>query len=96
MSFFSKILGPKVDYAELVHNGAKVIDVRTVGEFATGNAEVSQNLPLQDIDRWKKQFKKGEKVIVVCRSGARAGSAKRILESQGCEVYNAGAWQNLR
>jgi rhodanese-related sulfurtransferase len=35
-------------------------------------------------------------VIVVCRSGNRAGAAKEILERSGIKnVENKGAWQNI-
>jgi phage shock protein E len=32
----------------------------------------------------------------VCRSGNRSGSAKAILEKEGIEVYNGGAWDSLQ
>lgn len=96
MSFLNKILGaPKADYRKLVADGAGLVDVRTRNEFKAGNAPGSVNLPLQEINSWKEHFKSGDKVVLVCRSGARAMQAKGILSGHGVEVYNAGAWQNM-
>jgi phage shock protein E len=44
----------------------------------------------------EKLKKKGKPVIVCCRSGARSGSAKSILQSKGVEVTNGGTWQNVQ
>lgn len=96
MSFLRKLLGlaPKVDYNQLIKNGAVIVDVRTKQEFAQGHAKNSKNIPLQNIDGQVKKLK-GKEVILVCRSGGRAARAKMILNSKGITAYNAGAWQNL-
>lgn len=90
----ASLFGPTVDYHEKIAEGAIVIDVRTPAEFNSGHFASSKNLPLQNIgDKWKKL--KGKEVILVCRSGARAGQAKSILSSHGITAFNAGPWQNL-
>tara|TARA_B110000211_G_C13863694_1_gene457707 strand:- start:271 stop:576 length:306 start_codon:yes stop_codon:yes gene_type:complete len=98
MGFLTKlkeiIMGPNVDFKELIENGAVIIDVRSPGEFQSGNAKGSKNIPVENIGVNTNQFK-GKEVILVCRSGARAGSAKSTLEKSGITAYNAGAWQNL-
>ena len=42
-------LGPKVDYSELMANGAVIIDVRTRGEFQSGHIKGSVNIPLDSL-----------------------------------------------
>lgn len=37
--------GPKVDYKELVKNGAQIVDVRTHSEYASGHVKGSLNIP---------------------------------------------------
>ncbi len=96
MSFLAKLfgLGPKVDYKELINNGAIIVDVRSPQEFKSGNASKSINIPLQNLKTQLNKVK-GKEVILVCKSGVRASQAKAILTKNGINAYNAGAWQNL-
>lgn len=90
-------LGPKVDYQELVKNGAQIIDVRTKGEFQSGHIKGSKNIPLQSLQNNMKKIRKDKPVITCCASGMRSGSAKSMLKANGySEVYNGGGWMSLR
>ena len=90
-------LGPKADYAELVKNGAQIIDVRTKGEYQGGHIKGSVNIPLQGIQNNLGRIKKNRPVITCCASGMRSASAKSILKSNGFEeVYNGGGWMSLK
>ena len=42
-------IGSKVDLADLVKNGAQIIDVRTKGEYQGGHIRGSVNIPIQKI-----------------------------------------------
>lgn len=99
MSFLRKIfgLGPKVDHYELLANGAILIDVRSPGEFAMGNASGSKNVPLDKIMHQVKKLEKLNKPIVLCcRSGMRSGRATSMLKRHGIqEVYNGGPWHKF-
>lgn len=89
-------MGPKVDYAELIINGAKIIDVRTPGEFKSGHPQGAVNIPLNTVPNNINKIKKFKApVICVCASGMRSGQAARTLKAQGIEAYNAGSWTNL-
>jgi rhodanese-related sulfurtransferase len=89
-------LGPKVDYLELVKNGAQIIDVRSPGEFKAGHIKGSVNIPLQNITSQLNRIRKDKPVITCCASGMRSASAKSILKSNGyTEVYNGGGWMSL-
>jgi rhodanese-related sulfurtransferase len=89
--------GPKVDLKELIHQGAKIIDVRTPSEFKQGHANGSINLPLQTLNSNLNKLKKDDVIITCCASGMRSGAAKRLLKGQGfMNVYNGGTWMNLR
>lgn len=85
----------KTDYKAVVDGGAKVIDVRTAQEYNSGHVKGSVNWPLDQIESWSKKLKSGEEVVLVCRSGARAGQAQSYLERSNITAHNAGAWQNL-
>lgn len=91
-------LGPKINYRELIANGAIVIDVRTKGEFSGGHVQGSVNIPLDQLSSGMKKLKDKDKVIITCcASGMRSASAKAILRSNGYKnVHNAGSWYNLK
>ncbi len=91
-------IGPKVDYAELIANGATILDVRTRGEYAGGHVKNSVNIPLDQLGGQLKRLKaKDQPVITCCASGMRSASAKSFLKSQGyTKVYNGGSWMSLR
>lgn len=74
-----------------------IVDVRSPEEWEfDGHADCSVNYPLDDIQNKVEELKNYEHVVLVCRSGNRAGVAKRILESAGIKnVENKGPWQNV-
>jgi rhodanese-related sulfurtransferase len=89
--------GPVADYAQLVKEGAQIIDVRTKGEFASGHIRGSVNVPLQNLDNHLSRLKKDKPVITCCASGMRSASAKSILIANGFKnVHNGGGWQRLK
>ena len=95
--FLKKLFGGKsVDYKELIANGAQIIDVRTPGEFKGGHIKNSKNIPLQQLQSQIKKLDKKKPVITCCASGMRSVSAKGILQNNGFEVYNGGAWSSLQ
>lgn len=90
--------GPKVNYAELVKNGAIILDVRSKSEYAGGHIKGSINIPVDALTNSLSQLKdKRKTVITCCASGMRSASAKNILGSNGfSEVYNGGSWMTLQ
>lgn len=82
---------------QILQNGAVIVDVRTQQEYRQGHIQGSKNIPLNEIKLKVEQIRKWNKpVITVCRSGNRSGMAKGILKAAGIEVYNGGAWTNLK
>lgn len=98
-NFITSLFGtkPGVDYGELVHNGAIIIDVRTQGEYQMGHIKKSINIPLDTLENNLSKFKRDKCIICCCASGMRSASAKSILQSKGFkEVHNGGAWTKLQ
>jgi rhodanese-related sulfurtransferase len=91
-------IGPKVNIAEWVAQGATILDVRSKGEYAGGHVKGSLNIPLDQLSGNLKKMKgKDHPVITCCASGMRSGAAKRLLKSQGyTQVHNGGAWTSLK
>ena len=90
--------GPKVDYAELVKQGAIIIDVRSKGEFSGGHIKASINIPVETLNSNLDKLKdKNKPIITCCASGMRSAAAKNMLKSKGyLQVYNGGSWGSLR
>lgn len=74
-----------------------VLDVRTLGEWGEGNGKSAINIPLDELPNRLKELEqyKDKNVVVVCRSGARAGQGVSILTKAGFQnLENGGPWQN--
>lgn len=82
------------------HKDAVVLDVREESEYHSGHVAHSRHIPLGTLGKRHAELEKfkGRPLIVICRSGARSGTACGILRKSGFEqVYNlsggVGAWQ---
>jgi rhodanese-related sulfurtransferase len=86
-----------IDYAQLVQDGAIILDVRTSGEFSTGHIKGSINIPVDALSKNLAKLKvKNKPIITCCASGMRSASAKGILTSNGfINVHNGGRWASL-
>lgn len=97
MGLFSKLFRPKVDLHQWMKEGAKIIDVRSKGEFQSGNVKGSINIPLDQLANSIAKLDKQKPIITCCASGMRSASAKSILKRAGFEkVHNGGSWMSLR
>jgi phage shock protein E len=90
--------GPKVDFAELVKQGAIILDVRSKGEYAGGHIKGSMNISVDTLQNNLSKLKdKNKPIITCCASGMRSASAKNILQSNGyTQVHNGGSWGSLQ
>ncbi len=86
-----KMGGNKVKLKQMLQDGAKVIDVRSKGEFAGGSFPGAINIPLDELSAKVNSIgKKDQPVIVYCASGMRSSSAQRVLMSAGFENVENG------
>ena len=81
------------DARRLVEAGARLVDVRTPQEFASGHIPGAVNIPVQDLGRRMTELDGKERPIVLyCRSGARSSTAARMLKSAGyAQVHDLGS-----
>jgi rhodanese-related sulfurtransferase len=87
---------------ELIDSGRapRLLDVRTPAEFETGHIPGAYNVPLDLLKEHREELRNhlDEDVVLVCRSGARAGQASQALAGVGLpnlKVLDGGmlAWQ---
>jgi phage shock protein E len=91
-------IGPSADYAQLVKEGAIILDVRAKGEYASGHIKGSINISVDQLNANLHRLpNKQVPIITCCVSGMRSGSAKSILKANGyARVYNGGSWDRLQ
>ena len=73
----------EVDALTREGSGVKIIDVRTPAEFESVHIPGSYNLPLDQLSEHRGELGQGvgAPVVLVCRSGARAGEAEKLLRA---------------
>lgn len=82
--------------AELIKEGAVIIDVRTPGEFSGGHVAGSKNIPLGEIQKREKEIMKITKpVVFCCASGGRSGQATSYFKAKGLNCENGGGWMSV-
>lgn len=96
MGFMDLLFGKAVDLTDDLKNGAKVIDVRTPGEFRGGHVQGAINIPLNSIAANEKKIKNlNTKIIFCCASGNRSGQATAIMKQKGIDCINGGSWLSV-
>lgn len=87
----------KEEIANLVKNGAFLVDVRTPQEFAGGSAANAVNIPLSILDVRMNELEGKESIVLFCKSGGRSGQAESFLKSKGfTNVHNGGTWKDIK
>lgn len=83
--------------AQKIRAGALVVDVRSPEETAAGMYKGALNIPIDQAESRLAEFgAKDKPVVLYCRSGARAGRVKQMLESKGyTDVTNAGGFADM-
>ena len=67
----------------------RVIDVRQMQEIATGTVPKAEALPLHTLPGRIHELSPAEKLVIICRSGARSAQACMYLQQNGfSNVYN--------
>ena len=74
--------------ADLLLDGARVIDVREPAEFEQARLAGATLIPLATIPQRIDEFRGEGPTYVICRSGGRSMKACGFLVEQGVEVVN--------
>jgi len=72
---------------------ARLVDVRSAGEYASGHLDGALNVPVQDLaKRMEELGDKTKPVVLYCASGMRSASAAGMLRRAGfADVHDLGA-----
>ena len=77
---------PAAAHALIAESGATLIDVREDDEWAAGHAPDAVHVRLGDLD--PAAYPPEQKLVVVCRSGARSSTAVAALTDAGRAAHN--------
>ncbi len=67
----------------------RLIDVRSVGEFAQGMIPGGEQLPLHLLPLRADELNRNHEIVLYCRTGARSAQAYMFLSERGFDsVYN--------
>jgi CRP-like cAMP-binding protein len=72
--------------AELLRQGAQLIDVRLEAEFAEGSLKGSSNLPLYLLRLKANHLDRNQTYLLFCQSGRRSGTAAFLLAQRGFDA----------
>lgn len=98
---FNPPAGIPVEQAQnMIQQGALLLDVREVSEFAEGHAPAARLIPLGELGERLPEIAayKNKPITVMCRSGRRSAKAVALLQQAGyTQVSNISggihAWQ---
>ena len=74
--------------AQMVANGAILLDVRAPYEWQAGHAPKARHIPLAQLHQRAHELPVGRPTVTVCRSGARSASAAAMLARDSRPVSN--------
>lgn len=76
-------------WLEEAGHALRIIDVRQMQEIAMGTIRGAEALPLHQLPEKLHELAPSEKLVIICRSGARSAQACMFLQQRGyAEVYN--------
>ena len=84
---------------DYLRQGAKVIDVRSAGEYQSQHLPNAIHIPLGELEQRISGHapNKDEVLLLHCLSGGRSGMGRRILKRMGyARVYNLGSFARAR
>jgi rhodanese-related sulfurtransferase len=74
--------------AELIRDGAKLIDVRQEEEHEAAHIEGDELVPFDQLKHRAASFDQSRPVVLYCRSGDRSGAAVQALRASGYDAYS--------
>jgi phage shock protein E len=76
---------------ELVADGARLLDIRTAGEYEQGHIPDSELVELMEVASVADGWDRSRPVVVYCANGPRSSDAAEVLAGMGFEVYDLPA-----
>lgn len=79
-------MDPKTAYDRI--DDVQLLDVREPDEWEAGHIDGATHIPMGELNARQGEIANGQKVVTVCRSGARSGQVAAALAKAGYDVEN--------
>ena len=76
--------------AAAVPDGAWLLDVREIDEWAAGHVPDATHIPLGQLGARTAELPADQQIYVICRSGVRSARAAQALNGAGWQAVNVG------
>ena len=86
---------PEEEVADLIKDGAYILDVRLGLEAKKGMVPGATNIDLLVLKRHLDELPRDRTIVTYCKSGGRAGKARDILDRNGFTVVNGGSYATV-
>ena len=87
---------PESEVADLIRDGAFILDVRAAFEAKKGIVPGATNISMLQIERHLSELPRDRTIVTYCETGGRAGKSRDILERNGFKVINGGSYETIR
>src|SRR5690349_10611473 len=74
--------------AEMIEQGAPVVDVRDPDEYEAGHVAGAKLIPFDQLNAESAGVEDGGQVVFYCRTGDRSSTAAGAFESSGYDAYS--------
>ena len=81
--------------ADLIKDGAYILDVRLGLEAKKGTVPGATNITLLVLKRHLGELPRDRTIVTYCKTGGRAGKARDILDHNGFTVVNGGSFASI-
>ena len=86
---------PTEEIADLIKNGAFILDVRLGLEAKKGMVPGATNINMLVLGRHLDELPRDRMIVTYCKTGGRAGKARDILKKHGFKAVNGGAYESV-
>jgi rhodanese-related sulfurtransferase len=76
------------EVAVLVDGGALLLDVREADEWQAGHAAAASHIPMREIPAHIDELPTDQRILAICRSGARSAAVAEVLIGAGFDAVN--------
>jgi|APLow6443716910_1056828.scaffolds.fasta_scaffold142237_2 rhodanese-related sulfurtransferase len=91
----TKSIRPPEEVADLIKNGALILDVRIGLEAKKGIVPGAKNINMLVLGRHLDELPRDRMIVTYCKTGGRAGKARDILKKHGFKAVNGGAYESV-
>ena len=74
--------------AEMIEQGAPVVDVRDPDEYEAGHIAGAKHIPWTELNAETAGVEEGGQVVFYCRTGDRSSTAATAFEGSGYDAYS--------